>query len=339
MPLRSGLMLIIVLSACETPIEINVSGDYTPVLVVDGDFNPDSVWSVEISKSIATGNSVVPSELFIQNAIVSVLGESGQGETLVHTGMGVFRSQLGTRPAIGEIYRLDVISPGFESVSATSSAPRLVSDFLDIQAVNTDSLSEPLYRLRFSVTDLPGKSYYRLWIDQVVPSCLRESGYTSRYDDPEGVPAYQMIEFESPEPSFYHDASTLDEPPNALIQYSGAFRTPYFSDRLFEDSVREFELFIQPYIFESEPELRFRLVVSGLSEELVLHERSFILQDEYLFEGDPIFGNPINIFSNVQGGLGIFSGYTNNSYRINSDGTKWTESEIGIGERMFPPCN
>lgn len=339
MLLRSSLIFLVVLSACETPIDINISGEYTPVLVVDGDFNPDSIWSVGISKSLAIGSSVVPSDLFIQNATVTILGESGQTEALVHTGNGVFQSQSDISPVMGELYRLDVTSPGFESVYSISHAPRLETAFLDIQAVNTESLDKPQYRLRFSVTDLPDKSYYQVWIDQVVPSCLRESGFTYRYDEPEGVPAYQQMKFESPEPSFYHDASTLDEPPNALYQSSGAFRTPYFSDRLFEDDVREFEIFIQPFIFETEPILRFRLVVSGLSEELVLHERSFILQDEYLFEGNPIFGNPINIYSNIQGGLGIFSGYTNNSYRIDSDGKEWTESEIGLGERMFPPCN
>ncbi len=339
MPLRSSLIFLVVLSACETPIDITIPGGYTPILVVDGDFNPDSIWSVEISKSLPIGSSVTPSELFIQDATVTIQGEAGQRETLVHTGNGVFRSRLGTRPEVGEMYRLDVALSGFESVYATSRAPRLKSVFLDIQAVNTESLDKPLYRLRFSVTDLPGKSYYQVGIDQVVPSCLSEGGYTRPYDEPGAVPDYQGLRFESPEPSFYHDASTLDEPPNALNDWSGSFRTPYFSDRLFEDDVREFEIFIQPRIFEIEQVLRFRLVVSALSEELVLHDRTFILHDEYLFGSDPIFGNPINIYSNIEGGLGIFSGYTNNTYRIDADGNEWTESEIGLGEGPFPPCN
>lgn len=337
MPLRSSLIFLIVLSACETAIDINIPGDYTPVLVVDGEFNPDSIWSVEISKSLPLGSSINPSELFIQDATVKILGESGQGETLVHTGNGVFRSQRGTRPAIGEVYRLDVVSLGFESVYSTSHSPRLESAILDIQAVGTERPDEPLYRLRFSVTDLPGKSYYQVWIDQVILSCFRE-GFTRRSDEPEGVPAYHKMQFESPEPSFYHDASTLDEPPNALNQWNGAFWIPYFSDRLFEDDVHEFEIFIRPFISEIEPLMRFRLVVSSLSEELVLHKRSFILQDEYLFGSDPILGNPINIYSNIEGGLGIFSGYTSNSYRVDADGNEWTESEIGLGETL-PPCN
>lgn len=342
MPLRSSLIIfLVVLSACETAIDIDISGDYTPVLVVGGEFNPDSIWSVEIGKSRAIGGSVTAAELFIQDATVTILGESGQSETLVHTGNGVFQSQSGRHPVIGEIYRLDVASPGFESVYSISHAPGLQSAFVDIQAVNTEFPDQPRYRLRFSVTDLPGKSYYRMQIDQVVPSCLDDEGFTSWYDEPEGVPAYSYgINFNSPEPSFYDDASTLDEPPNALDQYGGSavFWRPYFSDRLFEDDAREFEIFVRPHIFETEPVPRFRLVISSLSEEMVLHERSFTLQDEYLFGSDPLFGNPINIYSNIEGGLGIFSGYTNNSYRIDADGNEWTESEIGFGE-AFPPCD
>lgn len=341
MPLRSSLIIfLVVLSACETAIDIDISGDYTPVLVVGGEFNPDSIWSVKISKSRAIGGSVTAAELFIQDATVMILGESGQSETLVHTGDGVFQSPSGTHPVAGELYRLDVTSPGFESVYSISHAPRLQSAFVDIQAVNTEFPDQPRYRLRFSVTDLPSKSYYRALIDQVVPSCRDERGDLDWYDEPEGVPAYSYgINFNSPEPSFYDDATTLDEPPNVLDQYgSGRFRAAYFSDRLFEDDVREFEIFVRPHIFETEPVPRFRLVISSLSEEIVLHERSFTLQDEYLFGSDPLFGNPINIYSNIEGGLGIFSGYTNNSYRIDADGNEWTESEIGFGETP-PPCD
>lgn len=343
MPLRSSLIIIflVVLSACETAIDIDISGDYTPVIVVGGEFNPDSIWSVKISKSRAIGGSVTAAELFIQDATVTILGESRQSETLVHTGDGVFQSPSGTHPVAGELYRLDVTSPGFESVYSISHAPRLQSAFVDIQAVNTEFPDQPRHRLRFSVTDLPGKSYYRMRIDQVVPSCRDERGDLDWYDEPEGVPAYSYgINFNSPEPSFYDDASTLDEPPNALDQYGGSavFWRPYFSDRLFEDDVREFEIFVRPHIFETEPVPRFRLVISSLSEEIVLHERSFTLQDEYLVGSDPLFGNPINIYSNIEGGLGIFSGYTNNSYRIDADGNEWTESEIGFGETP-PPCD
>ncbi len=340
MPLRISLIFLVMLAACETPIDVDIPGDYMSLLVIDGDFNPDSVWAIKVSKSVPLGGSINAVELFIQDATVTILGESGQSETLTHTGSGVFQSPPGTHPVAGELYRLDVTSPGFESVYSISHAPGLQTAFVDIQVVDTELPDQPRYRLRFSVTDLPDKSYYQVLVDQVVPVCLDDEGYTSWYDEPEGVPAYRSRNFNSPEPSFYGDASTLDEPPNARDQYggSGRFGAAYFSDRLFEDEMREFEIFIRPHIFETEPVPRFRLVISSLSEEIVLHERSFTLQDEYLFNVDPIFGSAINIYSNIEGGLGIFSGYTNNSYRMDANGNEWTESEIGFGETP-PPCD
>ncbi len=39
----------------------------------------------------------------------------------------------------------------------------------------------------------------------------------------------------------------------------------------------------------------------------------------------------------MQGVIGIFSGDTSNFYRIDVNGNKWTENEIGLGE-IFPMC-
>ena len=81
------------------------------------------------------------------------------------------------------------------------------------------------------------------------------------------------------------------------------------------------------------------LVVSGLSEEQVRYNRTLLLQDGYLFVADPIFTKPIDVYSNVEGGLGIFAGFTNNTYRFDLAGNAWEESEAGIGETPLPACD
>ncbi len=53
--------------------------------------------------------------------------------------------------------------------------------------------------------------------------------------------------------------------------------------------------------------LRFMLVESSLSEDLVEYGRTVWLQHEYLFAGDPIFTNPVEVYSNIQGDLGVFA--------------------------------
>ncbi len=337
MNVRCCLLLIGVLSACETPLELSPPGGYTSVLVINSFFTPDSVWSVRVSRSVAIDEPVSVRELFVEDATVTVTGEAGYSETLRHAGDGTYRSQGGSRPTEGATYALDASSSGLGSVSAVSHSPELKTEFVSIAPASTDLADDPRQRVRFKVTDLPGKSYFRLELHQVTHFCRHSDGYP--VVDPEGVPDYKMLTFESPDPSFYDDASVLDEPPSALDQSGFPFATAYFSDRLFEDTTREFEIFFEPTTFEAEIELRFMLVVLGMSEEQVRHDRTLIIQDKYLFAGDPIFARPIDVYSNVEGGLGIFAGYTNNTYRVDLAGDTWDESEVGIGDNPYPACD
>lgn len=342
MPFRSCLALLILFCACEIPADIEVSDKYAPKLVVNSFFTPDSIWSVRLSKSVALNEPALTSDLFIRDANITIQGESGYQETLVHVGNGEFRSELGIRPIEGELYTINATSAQLSSVQSTSLSPKLQSAFLEIAVLDSNRFGQKQYQLKFSVTDLPKKSYYRLELQQVLPLCQEKIGstiYTSVYDHPDGVPDYYSLYFDSSDPSFYHDASLLDEPPNALsFDADVPFDTPYFSDRLFENSVREFEIYFQSYRLETEIPHRFRLIVSALSHEQVFHDRSLILQDEYLFSGDPLFNTPINLYSNVEGGLGIFAGYSNNTYRIDFAGNPWNENDVGIREQPFPSC-
>ena len=335
---RCFLLFLGVLSACEMPLDLGDPKDYTPVLVINSFFTPDSVWTVRVSRSVAIEEPASAQELFVKDASVTVTRKSGYRETLIHTRDGTYRSNGGHFPVEGETYELDVSSSGIGSVRAVSHSPEMKTSFVSIAPASTDSPDDLRYRLRFSVTDLPGKSYFRLTLRQVAPSCLSGSGYISVHDDPEGVPDYMLLTFESSDPSFYHDAAKLDEPPNALDDESIPFLTPYFSDRLFENATHAFEIVFEPTTFETEIEPRFMLVVSGLSEEQVRHDRTLLLQDDYLFAVDPIFTKPIDLYSNVEGGLGIFSGYTNNTYRFDLAGNTWVEHEAGIGGNPLPAC-
>ena len=343
---RSLIVPLLVLTACENPIDYKDSGEYTPALVISDFFTPDSVWAFRISRSISIAEPALPSELFIENASVLIHGASGHSERLLHTENGVFRSTNGERPAAGEMYTLEVTSAGFRPIQSTSIAPKLKSDFLGIIVVDSVVFAQKprlTYRLRFRVTDLPGKSYYRVSLYQVSPSCFdEETGFTSRDRNPEGqIYDYHSISFNSSESSFFPWASELDEPPNALYgTFDSQFNTAYFSDRLFENSEREFELFFEPSrtIFTGFIPTHYMMIISSFSEDRILYERSLILQDEYLDPSDYLFTTPIELYSNVEGGLGIFAGYSSDTYRIDSSGNEWKETDIGIGENPLPPC-
>ncbi|MCY4674633.1 MAG: DUF4249 family protein [Bacteroidetes bacterium] len=254
MSFRRILVLLMVLCACEDPIDLKDSSEYTPVLVLNGYFTPDSVWTVRVSKSIAVSEPVLPSELFVKDAKVLIRGASGLNEALIHTGNAVFRSLSGQHPVAGEMYTIEVASSGFNTIYSTSLAPDLKSEFLGIDVVDTVIFARiqlPTYRLRFRVTDLPGKSYYKLMLYQVSPFCSDGDRVRRSEEGQDGVPDYsQITSFQSTNASFYPDPLSLDEPPNALYgDFDSRFRSVYLSDRLFENTERDFEIFLNPMRF------------------------------------------------------------------------------------------
>jgi len=88
MSFRSCLLFLLVFSACESTIDINTPEDYTPQLVVDGFFNPDSVWSMVISQSLPLNSYREPSELLVENANVS-----NTGKFWISRNIGAFRER------------------------------------------------------------------------------------------------------------------------------------------------------------------------------------------------------------------------------------------------------
>jgi len=347
MHIRSFLTFIVLLCACENPIDFQDFGTYTPTLVINNYFTPDSLWSVRISKSIAINEPSLLSELFVRNAKVLIYSASNPNTILTHTENGIYRSRSGLRPMAGENYTIEASSLGFQTIRSTSSAPKLNTQFVSIHAVDSIDFAQrqlPTYRLRFRVIDLPGKSYYRLKLYEVAPTCSDKiDGYTRL--DPHGghtqLDYHLVTSLKSSEASFFSDPISLDEPPDPLYgDFSSAFNTVYFSDRLFEDTHQEFELFFEPYISLSTNfvSTHFMVEISGLSEDYFLHERSRLLQFEYLDPSDYLFTTPIELYSNVERGLGIFAGYSIDTYRIDSKGNKWVESDIGLGEHPIPLC-
>ena len=335
---RYCLFLLLGLVACETPLDLDLSEDYAPALVVHSFFNPDSVWTVRMSRSIRVDEPALASELFVEDAAVFITGAAGKREELIHVNGGVYRSAAGNRPSAGSKFAFEANHPNLGTIRAASQAPMLQTDFLSAAREDSEGPDRVRIRTTFSVTDVPGKSYFYLRLYQVVPGCRDDEGHTHIFDDPRGVPIYRGHQFDTNNPSFYHLAAELDEPHDALNWSDSPFFSAFFSDRLFEDSERVFEIMIEPETFDTPIEPRFRLVISALSADLIRYERTTELQDEYLWTWDPVFFNPIDVHSNVDGGLGIFAGYTNNSYRFDADGNSWEEEDVGIGRDRLPIC-
>ncbi|MCY4672204.1 MAG: DUF4249 domain-containing protein [Bacteroidetes bacterium] len=323
--MRSIVLSLVLLCACQFSLEPE---EYTPQLVIHGLFTPDSVWSVRISKSIALEESSVADDLFLGNAVVTVTNESGRSEELEHTGSGQYRTVSNQFPQEGENYTIKVVHPELSAVQATSQAPPLNSEFVGIESLKTETSDDLRFRMRFRVQDLPGKSYYQVTLFELINNCNADSGEGLK-DSSINEPAYEVLNFDSSDPALFYSSAELDEPIDFTSGAAQDFYAAVFSDRLFENAEREIEItFVSASDGIPSTQAHFMLVVSAMSEEWIQFDRTVTIQDLYLFVPDPIFANPVEIFSNVTGGLGIFAGYTNHAYRIDHEGNTWSEDAV-----------
>lgn len=317
--MRYFVLSLLFLCACQFPLEPE---EYTPKIVINGVFTPDSLWYVRISRSIALEEASVANDLFLENAIVTITNESGSTERLEHTGEGRYRTISNQFPEIGQNYFIKVVHPELGTAEAVSQAPPLNSAFVNIESLDNETFIDPSYRIRFKIQDLPGKSYYQVTLFQFNGKCKSEQGVDSLINKP----VYELLYYHSSDPALFYGSDELDEPAGFISSAGLDFYAAVLSDRLFENSEREINISFASSHGSTEP--YFMLVISGMSEEWIQFDRTALIQDLYHFAPDPIFSNPVEVFSNVTGGLGIFAGYTNHSYRIDDAGNTWRESDV-----------
>ena len=348
---RFLLILIGIQLGCESVVDLEISGDYRSKIVVDGTFTPDSLWSIHVGKSILLYEDGADYGV-VSDAIVVVSPEGGEGDTLQHVGQGHYRTMQNLRPMAGKRYNLHVSVPGLGTVEASSLTPALESELVEVwQQAPRDTVDTQQISFRIRLKNHPGKNYYNIRIDQVVPFCsctLTQSCrciYSSGDDDciqdkPGNTTRYQISQFGSMPPFLRRYITDVDDPfyepalPLGIIPFASA----YFTDDSFENSILEFNIDLESYVFETIDPL-FKLEISELDPEWFTYQRSLELQDSYLLGSEFFLSRPVEVYSNIQGGLGIFAGYTRHTYWFDAEGKPWEEDVIGVNSGTVQPCD
>ncbi len=295
----------IFLSACETTIEIDPP-DYDPELNVTSNFMPDSVWAARVTRTIPIGSLGDTAPVFLDNATVMIYNDNVLVARLIHDGGedGWYESPQMRRPRTNTLYRMVVEAPGLPSASAISIAPH-PPRILTAEATKLDSFDPfrgPQYLVSFSLADNPGLNYYSFSIFLALPEDV--SPISSEYT----VYPVTMTRNSPQWYCFYGDvlnpiASSPAEDEDCTIGI--------LSDRSFDDRIRNFDIVVYlGYDLGDELDTDLVLYVMALSPEYIEH-RSSIEEQDY-FDG---FGQPANLYTNFEGGRGIFAGYSTH-YRI-----------------------
>ena len=294
-----GLFILILLPACETVIEIDPP-EYDPELSISSNFTPDSTWSAIITQTVPVGSLRDTPSPILSNATVRVYqGESLIDRLIYSLDSGEYVSTQGIKPRANIPYRMVVDAPGFRSVSATSTAP-LPTDIADLEMVRLSDtpnfFGEIEYQVDFRLPNRPGLNYYSFFIlidyTEVDPS---DSPYRANY-------AYMAHDSRR----WHCNFTDVLNPVEVVVGDNYGCAIGALSDRNVDEPNLDFEIkFDLSEEFGESLEEGLLLVVLALSSEFVEYQAS--IEEQWDFDG---FGQPVNLYTNIEGGRGIFAGYS-----------------------------
>jgi hypothetical protein len=288
--------LFVLLPACEQLVSLDVPA--TPDrLVVNGFFNPDSTWSVSLYRSAPPEDTVDPASQYVSDAWVVVRAEGGGVvDTLHHVGGGTYRA--GTRPEEGRTYTLEVDAPGFGPVLARSQAPEATAlTACEAAELEVDDLFSQ--QLAFTIDDGAGSQIRRLTLTAARSGCVTSA-------------CLKQARFRSQDTVLRESFGGIDMPyfrRSPENEYRGF---AVFADEAFEGREHALDLRIDERA-GSLATSQFMLTITTVSDDYYRYHRTLI--EQQAAAGNPL-SEPVRVYSNVEGGLGVFAGFTNRTVPI-----------------------
>ncbi|RMG30699.1 MAG: DUF4249 domain-containing protein, partial [Bacteroidetes bacterium] len=248
------------------------------LLVVNSWFCPQKPWLLYLSQSRDAGDTTT---VWVPNAVISLYENGNYLGKFVHESKGRYRSPVLAQN--GKTYRIEVEAEGFDPVSALDSMPAKVhidSAFYDYSTeVASLSFTDPVNET----------NYYEV-----------------------GPPFTT-----SPDPVVLAEGYTTINP------YGNFFSDKLINGQSYTYTARQDEhfLYMPPYEYYRPCERQpcfFHL--RALSQSLYLFHKSWIQHGFNITAGSiydiPYLSEPLNVYNNVQGGLGIFAAYQEDSLQI-----------------------
>jgi hypothetical protein len=286
------ICLMFIFSSCEKELDLDIPA-LPQKVVVNSLFCPDSMMKIHISLTTGIKEETIN---FVENATLYLFEDGILIKTITNQENGFYNSFY--KPKAGKKYRIEVEVPNFEKVWAESFIPHL-----------PDSLSGIYYRDEIQ-TDL---------------EFLTTSVQISFLDDEKTKNYYEPCF----NPFRYQESRQLDQ--SILTESDLDFEplTFYFSDKIFNGTYKKLILYsVGKGVFSSNGVIffdeyylqNFKIV----SEEYFNFRKSWTKhifnQNSDLHYNDPLtllfLGDPIEMYTNVNGGFGVFAAYNQTDLKI-----------------------
>lgn len=325
-------VLGLLLYACETAVEVDVPR-YPAQLTVNALFNPDSVWQVELTQNryildTARFAAVPDAEVRVtqQGQLIASLRYQGDQS---FTGNSFYVAN-DSRPQAGEEYTLEVTHPTLGNLTARSAVPAsqtmIVSAVLDTLDVRQDAGlpdDNVAYAVTIRLDDPPEENFYSLSI------LLRWEGLGTVVVNDR---AELWIENEASTPYIRSDDPIIDNPFDSYrtellfkdVSFSGqTYELKFYmsfdkGNGIYDDLFKEPLVLVGGNAYDRQgnvirvPGDTFNIhtlyaVLRTTTEDYYNYNYTRDLQASV--ENNP-FAQPVQVFDNVEGGLGVFAGYS-----------------------------
>ena len=272
-------VILMVLVSCEKVIPLDTEAK-KPKLVVNSGFNADSSWLVHISSSLSVLDNANLSD--IEGANVVITDPNGVQITLDDKGYGLYTHA--SIPATGVKYRIDVSANNYNSVYASNAVPiKATSSIVDttrIRRFDTDYME-----VTVEIDDPVGEHIYAIEVT------VRDTGLSIGFGFPEYIIG-NSSQFDNYNP----------EEQRSML---------FLKDESFDGSTARVSILVPLYNFDL-PYFAADLNVMVCSQDAYNYLSSYVKYEAV--HGDP-FAQPVQVYTNVTNGLGIFAGISN-SYSI-----------------------
>lgn len=281
-----SLLFIFVLSSCELIVDVDVPFDRA-LLTINSFFNPDSIWSANLTLN----RHILDDTSFpkIENGFIVINQNGVPVDTLIHQKNGLYKSDS-RKPQAGLEYEIQASAQGYETVTGKVRIP-MPAPIVNVKISKGPPLPEggPNNQITITFQDNGAEAnYYHIIVEQVYES------YDFRTDTL--VVTRQRLYMESDDPTISDE--NLNWVEGILLK-----------DIFFNGKEIGFPFTINYNDFD----YAAAVVVSlrTVSEDYYNYKTTFQLQENT--SGDP-FAQPVNVYTNIENGLGIFAGFSESRY-------------------------
>ncbi len=297
--------ILILIGSCRKKLDIDIP-DGDKHIVVNGIITQDSLIKVNISKSQnALDSGKIP---VLTNATVKLFEDNTFIEDLMHIEDGNYISSI--TPELEKKYKITVDYGNLKSVAAKMELITAVPIASIDTTIETEIIDEGMewefevknLKLEITINDNPDENdFYFLSLSTMMPN----------YDYSEEPPLYiGLIETE-----LYFDSEDLVFRNNNSNFHLNNMYGHVFTDELFNGSQYTVDIETSlnyrdvndPELLEITAQQIVKIKLLTVNEDIYRYITSYNLNQES--EYDP-FAQPVQIFTNVENGLGLFSGYT-----------------------------